>query len=115
MILAMQPNAQISEAWRRAAADLGIRVTAQITVEVGSQETAEFRALVHDFGGPMGTLVCSMDDSSPRRLGDYFVSAVNPEVYQNYDRQTFVDALEDWGWFGKDAPPTWYRGISPWG
>src|SRR5215471_18844373 len=111
----MQPNSRISEAWRQAAADLRIRVTAPITVEVRLREAAEFRALVHDFGGPMGTLVCSMDDSSPRRFGDYFVSAVNPEVYQHYDRQTFVDALEVWGWFGEDAPPTWYTGISPWG
>jgi hypothetical protein len=107
--------ARISDAWRQAAVDLGVSVTAPFTVTTPTGEAVEFRAFVQDFGAAAGTLVCSIDDPAPRRVAEYFVSAVNPEVYSTYDRQTFVDALEDWGWFGDGPPPRWYTGVSPWG
>jgi hypothetical protein len=106
---------RLSDAWRQAALELDIRVTAPFTVTAPSGEIVEFPAFVQDFGLPVGTLVCSMHDAAPRQLADYFVSAVNPDVYRVYERQAFVDALEDWGWFGESSPPKWYTGVSPWG
>jgi hypothetical protein len=104
---------RVSRAWRDAAADLGIRVTAPYTETDGSSHPIEFLALVHDFGSPRGTLVTSMHAPRPQVSG-YFVSGVNPGLYATYDRQSFVDALEDWGWYGEGSPPAWYTGVSPW-
>jgi hypothetical protein len=103
----------VSRAWGEAAADLGIRVTAPYTAADAPGGPVEFLALLHDFGGPRGTLVRSMH-APPLQLAGYFVSGVNPAVYAVYDRQTFVDALQDWGWYGEGAPPAWYTGVSPW-
>jgi hypothetical protein len=51
---------RISCAWRDAGADLGIRVTAPYTATDSHGRPVEFLVLVHDFGGPRGTLVASM-------------------------------------------------------
>jgi len=39
-------------------------------------------------------------------------SALGP-AYLDYDRDVFIDALNDWGWTGTGAPPPWYTG-APW-
>jgi hypothetical protein len=28
--------------------------------------------------------------------------------YDEYDRDTFIEALYDWGWTGEGSPPPWY-------
>ena len=110
---------RIVEAWRAAAADLGIRVTAPFALP-GPRGGApvEFLALVHDFGAPAGALVCAAHDwdalESAGGACGYFVSGLYPDAYANYDRGQFIDTLEDWGWFGGGPPPSWYAGVSPW-
>jgi len=42
----------------------------------------------------------------------YFVSVVSTS-YEDYDRELFVDTLNDWQWFGPGDPPEWYTG-QPW-
>lgn len=39
-------------------------------------------------------------------------SALGP-AYASYDREIFVDALNDWGWNGAGPPPEWCTG-EPW-
>ena len=115
----MQPPASsLSAAWRVAASDLSLRVTAPIRLTLDDGTVAEFPALVHEFGSASGTLVCEMDDVARARvvaksLG-YYVSGVNPAVYAAYDRATYRDTLEDWGWYGEGAQPEWYTGVNPW-
>src|SRR5687768_16727827 len=104
---------RISAAWRAAALDLGIRVTAPYRTSNAGTDV-EWCALVHDFGYPAGTLVLTMHDR-PASPPGYGVSLLNPELYVTYDRTTFVETLEDWGWAGVDPPPSWYTGVSPWG
>lgn len=108
----------IVDAWRRAAEDLGIRVTAPFVLPDVGPEPQEFIALVHDFGSPLGALACMPKQwelvATAAAARGYFVSALYPGVYSRYDRQTFVDTLEDWGWYGSGAPPAWYTGVSPW-
>jgi hypothetical protein len=36
-------------------------------------------------------------------------SALGP-AYRRYDRDTFIEAPNDWGWTGRGAPPAWYTG-----
>ncbi len=105
----------ISNTWRQAAADLGIRIEAPVALTNESGETVWFEAHILDFGGPMGTIVADKDGESGgvrRRLG-YFSSNLFP-TYTTYARQHIIDTLNDWGWFGeKGQEPAWYTG-KPW-
>jgi hypothetical protein len=103
---------EISKAWVAAAADLGIRVVAPFALSTESGELLWFEAHIANFGGPNGTVVGNQDTGScntRQRLG-YYPSNLYPR-YQTYDRQLFIDTLNDWGWFGeKGKEPSWYTG-----
>jgi hypothetical protein len=44
----------------------------------------------------------------------FYCSGVYPESYCRYDRQRFIDTLNDWVWFGHPSKaPAWYTG-TPW-
>jgi hypothetical protein len=108
-------DVQISNAWRQAASDLGIKVVAPFGLATESGETEWFEAHILDFGGPKGTVIANQDggfDDTRKQLG-YYTSNLFPS-YQTYMRQYFIDTLNDWGWFGEagKAPP-WYTG-KPW-
>lgn len=39
---------------------------------------------------------------------------MNEGAYADYDREVFVDTLNDWGWFGDaQRAPAWFTG-RPW-
>jgi hypothetical protein len=102
------------EAWRAAANDLGIEVTAPFSIRDHGGDELEFIAHIRDFGSRRGTLVWMMPEPLPAaRLPHgvfYFISALNPDVFSEYDRHRFVEALEGWGWAARGEPPEWYRG-----
>ena len=111
-------RAAIGASFQEAAADLGLRLTAPFTLVDPSDGAAyEVLALLHDFGTPRGTLILAAGDRTPvpppsARAG-YFFSKLEP-VYARYDRQLWLDTLEDWCWTGVGDPPAWYTGQSPW-
>ena len=92
-----------------AASDLGIRVTAPFTDRDRFGDTIEFVAYVRDFGSSRGTLVWYMPGEIPHPHVTYFVSALNPSLYYDYDRERFVKLLTQWGWTGMGTPPDWYH------
>jgi len=103
-------DAEVIQAWRHAAVDLGIVVRTPVGVEneVGV-------ALVTQFGGPRGTIIVRHDDPRDAKLrrlaheAGYFVSQIAAASYKTYDRDLFVSTLDDWGWFGHPVPPpAWY-------
>jgi len=105
----------MSEAWRIAAEDLGIRVTAPFLLEGAQGNAIAVVALVHGFGAPAGTLAGTIEDDFEVLCGlaehsQLYVSLLNPDRYSQYERQLFVDTLNDWGWFGNGVPPQWYTG-----
>ena len=104
-----------SVAWAIAASDLGIRVTAPYVEKGASGDAIEFVALVRDFGARRGTYVWYMPDPLPttrlRHSVPYFVSALNPALYEEYDRDRFIELLNQWGWTGQGAPPDWYTSL----
>ena len=105
----------ILRAWLQAGADLGIRVTAPFTLHVSEVEAVTYEAHIVDFGGPNGTVVGVLDDklNDCRSLKGYYGSNLAPS-YRNYNRQHFIDTLNDWGWFGpSELRPSWYTG-KPW-
>ena len=106
---------QLVDAWRTAASDLGIRVTAPFSITDDDGDQVQFIAHVQDFGASGGTLVWTMPHAVPaRRLPRgvvFFISTLNPNLYRDYDRSRFVSTLEAWGWSGRGAPPDWYNGV----
>ena len=108
-------ESQIVSAWREAARDLGIRFTAPFALQ-RSGRLVEQLGFVHQFGRRLGTVIAAM--RQPSSLGtvaaddDYFFSQLSGS-YARYDRQLFVDTLDDWQFFGPASErPAWYSGKS---
>ena len=113
--LAKIDKAQIANAWRRAANDLDIEVISPFSIELEGQGKCEFIALIKSFGTSKGTLICSpeeWDDFGYSYLAEdhgYYCSGVYA-VYEQYEKDLFIDTLNDWGWFGDEsARPCWYK------
>jgi len=106
---------QLVDAWRTAATDLGIRVTAPFSITDADGDEVQFIAHVHDFGASAGTLVWTMPYPLPaRRLprgAAFFISTLNPDLYREYNQSRFMSTLAGWGWSGPGAPPAWYNGV----
>ncbi len=97
-------------AWRTAASDLGIKVTAPITLRDAKRNKIDYAALVHDFGSRKGMAILFHDDRKAMEAADaagYGFSCM--DAYQIYARDSFINALIDWEWTGtlEDAPK-WY-------
>jgi hypothetical protein len=107
-------EAKVVAAWKMAAADLGIRFTSPFVVTTADGGSHEHLGLVHQFGGRIGALISVLHEPSqkiPRPAGDdYHWSILNPH-YGRYERQAFIGALDDLGFFGSEAErPSWYTG-----
>ena len=114
-VLNREIDQEIIDAWNQAAADLGIRVTAPFSLVSKNGEEEVFEALVHDFGGPKGTLTGKIhrDLTESRKREGYYASNL-ADSYRKYDRKLFQETLDDWRWFGDpDQRPSWYMG-KPW-
>ena len=112
--MAWSDRHQLIDAWRTAAIDLGIGVTAPFSIRDRDGDAIDFIAHIHEFGASAGTLVWVMPDPLPaKRLPHnvfYFISVLNAPLYMDYDRDRFIALLEGWGWSGSGRPPSWYRG-----
>jgi triacylglycerol esterase/lipase EstA (alpha/beta hydrolase family) len=100
----------LRRAYQRAAEDLGIRVTTDGASLVDDQgERHPLIALVHDFGGGMHVF-----EEYDKRVADVAWQRGNGFTVlgsggkDTYDRESFIEALNDWGWTGDGAPPEWY-------
>ena len=108
---------KMCEAWQEAAHELGFEFTTPFTVIVDGQPFT-YLGLVHNFGGAKGTLVGTMSwgtglEDHPTPEG-FYLSLLNPSSYITFERENFIDTLDDWGWFGpEDKKPSWYTG-KPW-
>jgi len=112
-------RSQITAAIGAAAAELELSVAVPYHLVTPAGATVEYLALVRGFGAKIGTLLCLSNEwqslSALRgEQGGYYVSGLYPG-YGRYDRQQWIDTLNDWGWHGDGAPPSWYTGVSPWG
>ena len=114
----MSPDEQrVSEAWQQAAQDLGFRFTPSFPITLDEQ-AYRFLGLVHDFGGPKGALLAIYEPEHPLseypEPEGYHVSLLNASSYDHYERQHFIDTLDDFQWFGPDTErQAWYSG-KPW-
>jgi hypothetical protein len=111
-----QETNPMARAWLDAAEDLGIRVKHPFTFTTTSGVSATtIGVYLPDFGAPAGALLlCRFDPHELQALAedtDFFESALNPESYEPYRRDLYIDTLNDWGWFGaRSSQPSWFTG-----
>ena len=109
-------ESRVVDAWRKAAADLGIRFSSPLAVTTRGRQI-ECIGFVHHFGRRVGTLISVHEQPSSLidlvtsgRDDDYFISVLGAG-YADYNRQLFIDTLDDWQFFGADSErPSWYSG-----
>jgi hypothetical protein len=102
------------DAWRQAERDLGIRVEIPFTLKMENGDVEFYEGHVLDFGGPKGTVFGIIDldrnTTKSRTENGYFAPDLSLS-YRRYDRQFFIDTLDDWKWFGPEGKqPSWYTG-----
>jgi len=109
--LGMVATDPISEAWRTAALELGIRVEFPETVVIQG-ESVECAAFLPDFGSPNGTALFVLADLilPERNDTEPFYSLLSRRYYSRFSREGFIAALNDWGWYGDGEPPVWFSG-----
>lgn len=97
------------KAWKDAAENLGIEVESPFYLN-----RSKFPIFVKHFGTSIGTIIVDMDDidTADKLIPEqYYWSGINPKNYCEYEREHFINTLEDWGWFGPDSKnPSWYTG-----
>jgi hypothetical protein len=104
----MQTTEQLLNSWRDAADDLGIGV-----------EEQDDAVLVPQFCSKTGMLCAMRPTPEGQRELQREAEAhgigwsVLGASYLRYDRDHFIDMLNDWGWWGEGSPPPWYSG-EPW-
>ncbi len=109
---------KVVDAWHNAAIDLKLKIQSPVILKTHDSQEINFELLIEDFGTSLGTIVFSIDnynsdDFSLAKQADYYCSAVNPDSYSVYERQHFIDTLNDWQYFGKESEkPDWYTGQS---
>jgi hypothetical protein len=103
---------QLSNAWRDARDDLGIRVVAPFSIALPNGPI-QAEAHVLDFGSPSGAIAMSFSNPFAKDvdLSSRYWRSLLGKTYRTYRRESFVEMLNDWGWFGaKDQAPAWYTG-----
>jgi len=107
---------KVIAAWKDASSDLGFKFTSPYVVTLPNGSRCEYPGLVHQYGSRHGTLIAVLHEPSnnlPRpERNDYFWSSLGPG-YAAYERQKFIDTLDDWQFFGpENERPFWYSGKS---
>jgi hypothetical protein len=104
-------------AWIEAALDLRIRIQEPNPLH-GVPDDCSRIVYVPDFGCKQGTVVFAQDfeaavlerfDTATVERAGYFWSIVSAVGQSRYDREAFIEALLDWGYYGpEDRCPKWY-------
>ena len=108
---------QICSAWRQASADLGVQFSAPFVATTTDGLSHTYLGLVHHFGRTRRTLISTSNNECPKlpmdSTSEYCLSLLT-ESYAVYERELFVETLNDWGWCGPaDQRPPWFTG-EPW-
>ncbi|NOX84482.1 MAG: hypothetical protein GXO86_00725 [Chlorobi bacterium] len=100
--------------WKKAAEDLGIEFISPFSFTANGIRH-QVTGLLPQFGGKKGALITSRKDPEEARsaaedCGNFFISGLNPYHYDRYNRERFIQTLNDWGWSGEGTPPAWFSG-----
>ena len=105
---------RLIKAWSEAAKDLKLDIQYPFSLTLGSGTRIDACLLVKNFGRVNGAIIVSLEYSDNKlswneiESADYYFSKLNPDVYDHYDRDIFIDTLRDWGWYGPESlRPEW--------
>lgn len=101
------------KAWKTAAQELGLEIISPVTTNTENGKIC-YPLLIKNFGRKKGTIIARhllfINHPLPN-YQDYYFSAVNADTYSTYNREFFIETLEDWGYYGaKASKPEWYNG-----
>ena len=101
------------KAWKFAAQELGLEIITPLKMNTENGKV-NYPILVKNFGAKKGTIIAQhaffMDYPMPKHK-DYHFSAVNANFYSEFNKEQFIDTLEDWGYYGSNvSKPEWYKG-----
>lgn len=111
----MNTSESILSTWSRAASDLEFQFISPIVLLDGEIEITCF-AHLPQFGSSKGVIVFTEFDDNHCKLAQLqgFAYSCIVEQAEQYDRNAFIDMLNDWGWSDSNRePPAWYTG-KPW-
>ena len=98
--------------WTDAAKDLGVSIDTSFLFN-GSEII-----LIKSYGSKLGTLIVPIEsrikiDFEDLKNKGFYVSQLG-DGYKKYNKDLFIDTLNDWGYFGSESlKPIWYNG-KPW-
>jgi hypothetical protein len=101
-------------AWRAAAVDLGVRFQSPFGIPFRGQ-TYWCAGLMPGFGCPAGTVIVGPESAAgtlqAAEAAGYYTSVLTPHHYETYERERFMETLNDWGWYVRPADaPFWFAG-----
>lgn len=104
---------KLIKSWSEASKDLNIKIKTPFIIKDNNRKII-FELLVENFGCKKGTIIITINElekiNIPEKYG-FYCSALNPINYSVYNRQYFIDTLNDWGYYGEKAEtPIWYTG-----
>lgn len=101
--------------WREASRDLDLKIDAPFRLVLASGAEVDVRLRLRDFGAVNGMLIVTdFDLLAPHAkevvtAGFGYSTLSEPRPDAEYDRESFVEMLEDWGWSGPEpGRPSWY-------
>jgi hypothetical protein len=106
---------RLEAAWEEAGDRLGIDVETSYVLDSSTGSTV-FSVYLPDFGGRDGIVLNAAghgEGDLPRQIArDAGLRyAEQHSTFGKYDREEFVAALNEWGWYGPtDDAPDWYVG-----
>jgi len=99
--------------WLSAAADLNLSIVSPLTIYLPSGRGLNAPLLLKNFGGSLGTVIFS-SQSDLAGAGEelvgmgYGYSVLIPPRAPEYNRDNFIEMLNEWGWNEEAGPrPSW--------
>ncbi len=98
--------------WKRAANDLGVEIAVPYVLHATDGAAHEFACLLPQFGGPKGVLLRIAYDkpaADAACAAGFSVSHMDAETRLDFNLESYIDCLRDWGWTADaEPPPAWY-------
>jgi hypothetical protein len=112
----------LRQSWQKASKELGIEIVFAEEKPIGTKPIYYF-AFLPEFGSKSGIylgIYQKGSDALGSELAEWCESEnqrctfINPESYREFERQSFIDTLLDWGFFGKKLPSWTTKPYVPW-
>jgi len=109
---------QFLEAWKTAALELKLKIEIPFSIKLENEKEILVPLRIENFGSNQGTIVSTVDEMLSFKLlqqNGFYCSALDTLSYSVFDRDLFIDTLNDWGFYGDSSDqPDWYTGCA-WG